>query len=173
VIGIQGVTTLGDITWKAIASTSDVDARDNIGDPLAPIFLLDGNKVATSEADLWDGVLDHPINITELGTPTDEWPVWTGTCIVGTGVPPIAIGEPYRVLGGLYSHPGRPDAADLSWIMCRILMTHEGPCNLSPLYALSAPLTIASETVVPLPGALALAVMGVLSTSMLRYRKRK
>jgi hypothetical protein len=55
---------LGTITWKAIASTqaggssTGVTARDNTGtNPSStgvPIYLIDGNRVANNNADLWD-----------------------------------------------------------------------------------------------------------------------
>ena len=47
----------GDITWKCIGSTSSVDARDNIGysSSSAPVYRLDGTRVADSSDDLWDG----------------------------------------------------------------------------------------------------------------------
>jgi len=60
-----GLTT----TWKAIGSTASVAARDNTGtNPSStgvPIYLINGNKVANNNADLWDGSIQTAINITQ------------------------------------------------------------------------------------------------------------
>jgi len=52
----------------------------------APYKLVDGTVIATSWADLTDGTLQHPINLTELrGAPAPTSPgVWTGTNPDGT-----------------------------------------------------------------------------------------
>ena len=77
------------VTWKVIGSTSAVDARDNTStnpnvETGHAIFLLDGSTVIASDyADLWDGEIQNPIGITELGTAWTYWP-WTGTMIDGT-----------------------------------------------------------------------------------------
>jgi len=56
-------------TWKAIASTASVAAIDNTltdaGSPSYPIYNLSGEEVAITNADLWDGTLLHPMNVTE------------------------------------------------------------------------------------------------------------
>ena len=80
------------VTWKAIASTPTVDARDNTSTHVAvngtgeSIFLLNGTSiVATDYIDLWsDGTHNTAINKTEsLTTPSKagtSWgDVWTGT----------------------------------------------------------------------------------------------
>ena len=96
------VTELNDLgtTWTAIVSTRDelpgnptVDARDNTGtNPVwtgVPVYNLGGLIVANNNADLWDGSIANPINVTELGTgPTTQrgglFRVWTGTTASGT-----------------------------------------------------------------------------------------
>ncbi|MFN6307702.1 MAG: PEP-CTERM sorting domain-containing protein [Microcystis sp.] len=82
---------LGTITWKAIASTRAsgsivaVNARDNTGtNPSSlgvPIYLIDGNRVANNNTDLWDSSIIRSINVTQSGatTPTAGAVVWTGT----------------------------------------------------------------------------------------------
>ena len=49
------------VTWAAIASTPTVNAIDNVGPSLAPVYLSDGTIVATStttaSGGLWDGDL--------------------------------------------------------------------------------------------------------------------
>ncbi len=55
---------LAAIEWKAIVSTTKVNARDNA--PVsAPVYRLDGELVATGFDDLWDGSLEAPIEITQ------------------------------------------------------------------------------------------------------------
>ena len=78
-------------TWTAIASTRAsgsivaVNARDNTGtnpsSPGVPIYLIDGNRVANNNTDLWDGSIIRSINVTQSGatTPTAGAAVWTGT----------------------------------------------------------------------------------------------
>ena len=76
------------ITWKAIGSTASVDARDNTGtNPTlstgVPIYLIDGNRVANNNADIWDGSILTGIDRTpqESGVLTL---VWSGTSDDGT-----------------------------------------------------------------------------------------
>ncbi|MFM7793043.1 MAG: hypothetical protein ACKO90_34810, partial [Microcystis panniformis] len=71
------------ITWKAIDSTATVAARDNTGtNPSSgtgvPIYLIDGNRVANNNADLWDGSIQTQINRTQTdGTYSNN--VFTGS----------------------------------------------------------------------------------------------
>ena len=83
-------------TWTAIASTETVNARANTAThPVAngagaPIYLLDGStKIADSNADLWSGTLDAPIDLYEDGTsPISAFlTVWTGTIQTGLSFP--------------------------------------------------------------------------------------
>jgi hypothetical protein len=81
------------VSWYAIASTGDVDARVNTltipsSDPDnpagVPIFLLSGLKLADHYNDLWNSSVDVRFNISELGTNLGDVPVWTGTTTNGT-----------------------------------------------------------------------------------------
>jgi hypothetical protein len=78
-------------TWTAIGSTASVNAKTNtLTDPVAnastsvPIYLIDGNKVATGYGDLWDGSILTPISTDENGS-FGFYSVWTGTNSVGNG----------------------------------------------------------------------------------------
>ena len=78
------------VTWKVIGSTAEVDAIDNTSttwtdeSPGSPIFLLDGSTLIASDyKDLWDGEIQHIINITEEGVEFSHWP-FTGTNLDGT-----------------------------------------------------------------------------------------
>ncbi len=83
-ISVAELQSLG-TTWFAIASTSTIDARDNTGTNPAlnvgvPIFLLDGTKIADSNADLWNNFIDAPISVTSHGgTFVTPQQVYTGT----------------------------------------------------------------------------------------------
>ncbi|GCL58516.1 PEP-CTERM sorting domain-containing protein [Microcystis aeruginosa] len=78
-----GLTT----TWKAIGSTASVAARDNTGtNPSStgvPIYLINGNKVANNNADLWDGSIQTAINRTQNDSLSLQG-VFTGTSNDGT-----------------------------------------------------------------------------------------
>lgn len=164
VTGVQGVTSLGEITWKAIASTVfDLDARINIGNPADPIYLLNGDLVAHNEHDLWDGSISTPINITELLDPADlhhtgEPFVWTGTYYMGFGAHPL--GVPMPTVG--YFH-----RTDTRWVYL------SGPPAFEefPLYAISGPLTVAEIQKIPLPASLVLVGIGIGCVNLLRRRR--
>ena len=44
----------------------------------SPIYLIDGSKIADNYTDLWDGSVDHSIDITQFGDSISV-SVWTGT----------------------------------------------------------------------------------------------
>src|SRR5580658_1648652 len=74
-------------TWTALASTSTVNAIDNIpGDQSDPVYNLDGQEVAgsttTGPGGLWSGGLLSPINYDQDGGIEASF-VWTGTGVGG------------------------------------------------------------------------------------------
>ena len=85
-------------TWNCIGSTATVSARVNTGTTLTdggatdvPIYTTTGLRIATGNADLWDGHIENPISFDD-GTPialntgsgsTHE--TWTGTNPDGSG----------------------------------------------------------------------------------------
>lgn len=75
-------------TWKTIGSTPSVNARDHTGtNPITvglPIYNLNGDLVASSNSDLWDGSLLAPIQFDAFGN-LNFTGVWTGTSLNGTG----------------------------------------------------------------------------------------
>ena len=81
-LSAAGLTT----TWKAIGSTSATSAKVNTGtdgsQPDVPIYLIDGNRVANNNNDLWDGSIQTAIYRTPLDTVSTSL-VWTGTTFVG------------------------------------------------------------------------------------------
>jgi hypothetical protein len=78
---------LGTITWKAIGSTSATSAKVNTGtdgsQPDVPIYLIDGNRVANNNADLWDGSILTGIDRTPQES-VGFFFVWSGTSDDGT-----------------------------------------------------------------------------------------
>ena len=120
-------------TWKAIASTATVDAKDNAPVGLnSPIYLPDGSLVATGFGDLWDGNLGHAININQNGTTlADASRVWTGTLPSGYGA-----GSTY--LGSNPVIAGSGDSTDQTWVT----LVGTSPGNMYHLYALSEELTV-------------------------------
>jgi hypothetical protein len=76
--------------WKAIITTEspNSNAKDNTGtNPSSgtgvPIYNLGGRRVADDNADLWDGTIQNPINVNELGRGPvlqrgNVYRVWTG-----------------------------------------------------------------------------------------------
>jgi len=131
--------------WKAIGSTDVIDARDNTstnyqvdGDGHS-IYLLDGSTlIATDYADLWDGSIQHTIDLTEIGTEWEHWPFtgsyWDGTKAPGHGA------SSYGALGdGGEIHQGQASDAD-NWVWR--VWTSAPTLDDLPMYALSEPLTI-------------------------------
>lgn len=92
---------IGDISWEAIGSTAFVDAIDHVAGA-GPIYRLDGVRVSDSAADLWDGGIDVPINVTEELMVFDV-AVYTGTDVDGfgafAGITPVRLGDSSARLG--------------------------------------------------------------------------
>ena len=152
------------VTWYAIASTSAVNAKDNItGLQTTPIYLANGTKVANdlsvNAGGLWSGSLAAPINNTltaQLATF-----VWTGANPDGTG------------LGGNELGTGGPIAGFSSesasyWILA---MPGSSPEPLS-LYGISEVLT-AQTSAVPEPSTYALFSLGLGGLALLKRRQKK
>ncbi|TRU26257.1 MAG: PEP-CTERM sorting domain-containing protein [Microcystis aeruginosa Ma_SC_T_19800800_S464] len=141
-------------TWTAIGSTSSVNAKTNtLTDPVAnastsvPIYLIDGNLVATGYSDLWDGSILVPINLTELDSQISE-EVWTGTGFDGNT-------RPSQFLGGSSgtAELGFSSDIDNNWIS----EDDETRSLLKNLYGMSSVLTVpggAQPQPVPEPSSL-------------------
>lgn len=141
------------VTWKAIGSTDTIDARDNtLTNPELDgtghaIFLLDGGTVVANDfLDLWDGEIQHIINLTEQGTERAHWP-YTGTYIDGTKAP--GHGASFGALGATGDvHQGQA-AVTTNWVWRQ--WTGDPPETLLPMYALSDPLVIVGEVDANIP----------------------
>ena len=180
--GLADASTVYDIgaadgaTWKVIGSTLDVDARDNTSTnpnedgPGHAIFLLDGSTlVAIDYADLWDGDIQHIIDLTELGDVETHWP-FTGTYTDGTASEGHS--DSYGALGHgiLTNQVGQGESGLASnWIWRT--WTGAAITNELQMYALSDALTIqGGEDVIPEPATLSLLGLGALLA--LRRRRR-
>lgn len=146
-------------TWKAIASTQDVDAINNA--PIGgPVFRVDGVKVADNSADLWDGSLDAAIHVTETGgTPTD-W-IWTGSNQSGTefiqsGGPDDGDSLALGTVDNTHSTVGASSNSGVQWMVG----TAAAQSSELSLYALSGELTFVPEPTSL--GLLTIAGMGLL-----------
>ncbi len=146
------------VDWFAIVSVSSIDARDNIQDPMHPIYDLDGNAIALEEADLWDGSLLSPIGVTPTGS-TDPGNfgllVWTDTIGDGTSANPL--GLPFA-----FANVGVAGQMDPSWIN----LTTDDRTHVHRLYAIS------SELTVPVPEPTSFAILGFGACLVLGVRRR-
>ena len=158
------------LDWKAIASTSAIDARTNTstdptpaGDTGVPIFLLSDAKIADNYDDLWDSSLDNALYATESGVfPTGTFRVWTGTQTDGQasanplGASSVTAGLDLNMNGGWISWWTRPS-------------THS-----YHLYAMSPTLTVPTN-VVPEPSSVviwAIGAVGLMGYRSIRKRKK-
>lgn len=133
-------------TWLAIASTVDIDARDNTDtnntiDPTGvPIYLLNNTKLADTYADLWDGSIDTNLAINEDGATVPTSLVWTGTQTFG-------VRFTFNALGTAEPVHGTTDAGDGRWIA---QTSSIAGTQLRPFYGVSGDLTVPAA--VPEPG---------------------
>ena len=139
------------ITWKAIGSTSATSAKVNTGtdgtQPDVPIYLIDGNRVANNNADLWDGSIQTNINRTQIDTSKNA-SVWTGTQAGGSTGSPLgnAIGFPPT------ANMGATIYTDSRWINEITILSVSQSLSL---YGMSSVLTVPSAAVsVPEPSSL-------------------
>lgn len=150
-------------SWKAIASTETVDARDNTGtnpegDGVGvPIFLLNGTLLANDNLDFWDGSVLVPLNIDEGGAVIQRSFVFTGTNSSGVGRGLLALGAGVGSDVGI----GNTAFADTRWVQ-----SADYPWFLDrPMYAVSDVLVV-----VPEPGTAGLLAMGLLALGGRRRR---
>ena len=149
-------------TWRAIGSTSAVDARDNTAtNPSSsvgvPIYNLSGSRIANNNADLWDGTILASLSIDQHGVGF-FFNVWTGTAQSGVGA------TPSRQLGAPTSVKlGSAGSTDSRWVDRAI----SAAGSEQRLYGISAVLSV---TAVPEPSTFALSFLSAvgLAASTLR-----
>ncbi len=131
------------VSWRAIASTWEADARANAL-ITAHVYLLDGTtKIADGYADMWDGDLDNRLNKTQYGH-YYEAHVWTGSTPYGTrsGIDPLG------------SSPDSMYGISLTSSVYWIRYARADYADHKSLYALSEELTVPTpepEPAVPEP----------------------
>lgn len=168
------------LEWRAIASTSDVDARDNTGtNPSVglgvPIYGVHGAILASNYELLWNSAENRDnefsMNITELGTalslihPDDQALfAWTGSDENGTAYMGSVGGIQNGFLGAERPVVGRAAAPPSALIFANF--HHQS--RAFPLFAMSEVLTA-----VPEPSAGFSAMFALLVTSTLRHSRRK
>lgn len=74
----------GGIIWKAWLSDDNTLVASRLTHNNGPYKLVNGTIVANNWADLTDGTLQAPINITELNQTKSSFGIWTNTDIDGT-----------------------------------------------------------------------------------------
>jgi hypothetical protein len=88
-----GIGTSEGITWRAIASTDSVDARDHaVAGADTPVFNMHMQQVASGFDDLWDGSLSSDLAYDELGR-SNGGDVWTGSNANGTRANGLTLGS--------------------------------------------------------------------------------
>ena len=177
------VVSVCGVTWYAIVSTSAVHARDN-AKVFAPVYRLDLELVATGHADMWDGTITNPINITETMAATTQTYVWNGTRPDGAGGPGNGnntddgggvLGTRWAGVGVINPQPFNKAHVDAWWFGGNETATWiyyfgtQGNTGSLPIYALSEPLTIIALSV-PVPEPAGLGLIGV---ALLPVRRRR
>jgi hypothetical protein len=181
-LNADGYAALAGITWQVIGSTTAVSARDHTGTasangPGVPIYLLNDTRLADNYADLWDGSILRPLNVTEDGTILPfafESNVWTGTAADGSQF------TGYE-LGNTNTH-GSPNAGSAfgtslqsnnTWIFASVTGHTIGSCTPICLrnlhtYALSSVLSVPP---VPEPSTHALLTLGLAALLVARRHR--
>ena len=140
---------LGNSLWNIVASTPEVDARDNTGTNPGEgtgvgIFLTDGTtKVADDNADLWNGNIDSAIGLDENVNPLVEDRVFTGSNTNGTALVAspdgnVALGE----TGTAGVRTGRSDRNNGGWFV----NFNTAGVNPNSVYAMSSLLRVIDLT---------------------------
>ena len=153
------------LSWKAIASTNNMNAQTNTGvyshdDLLVTMFNMMGQVVAVSGQDLWLGTWSAPsgIGLNESGIRGGN-NVWTGTSKNGQTTSK-AMGGGYTVHFGYNNSTTHYMVSD-----------SHASSRLKHLYAMSS-VGVVPTTDVPVPGTVILLSLGLAGLSFSRYRRQ-
>ena len=151
------------VDWFAMVSTTTVSARDNAF-VQAPVFRLDGERVADDFADIWDGTIDKPIDLSQTLRRTTQ-AVWTDTRLDGT--------SQVAALGHFGVFFGLNFATNLTWIDDSVDRSYHS----LPLYPLSERLTapnVAESAPLPSATRMGLPMAGmIIAAEAMRQRRRR
>lgn len=159
------------ITWQAMYAHNDGTTKSTSlfsADTGAPIYNLDGVKVADNVTDMFDGTINSPINIAADGT---SMVVTVGTGLTTSGAPTL---NTFGMSFGTGISNGVSNLATSDWIDGNIITTGV-PISV---YAVSPILTVPglapTSTVksVPASSALSLTLLGGL-IGLAAYRNRR
>ena len=151
--GVTG-TSVG-VQYRAIVSTTATAA--NVNAPVsAPVYNLNGDKIADNFTDMWDGTIDNPIAYNQFVATVFPPDIWTGS---------QTSGQPFigNELGLTNPRTGRSDLAAGTWIS---ETTSVSTFN-SRIYGLSQQLTV-----VPEPSVSTLATLAAITVIGQRRRKQ-
>jgi hypothetical protein len=116
--------------WKAWLSTNVTNASSRLYHSNIPYKRIDGAVVANNWADLTDGSLQNPINVTEYGSTIGRFQeklVWTGTNYTG-----LSLYSPYSCNNWLSTasngHAGTSNKTDVQWTL------FSTPAGIYPFY---------------------------------------
>ena len=126
------------VTWKALASTSSVHARDNavIG-AMTPVYNMNLDLVATGYVDMWDGSLSNSLGWNESGA-VNLTDAWTGTSLDGTAAIGFTLGDIDEDVAWCGT-PNPPSDKSHRWLT---FITPPITWDYLTLYALSEELTV-------------------------------
>ncbi len=120
-------------TWAVFHSTTTQDAKDLVTLD-GEIRLVNGTVIANDKADMFDGTLDHAINLDNLGADASGNEIFTGTKADGT-LSDVGNCTDWTDGSGFgFTHAGSSDAVN-GWWAEAMLMTM---CNLvAKVYCIS------------------------------------
>jgi hypothetical protein len=125
------------VQWKAVASTSAVNALTNLGLLEYPVYLLNGTTlVASGGTDYWDATHSGPTNLSQFLIDRSAFRATTGSTAFGLAYPSRYLGN-----GGNVRNGNPPDLGG-TWASA----SEAQPGTAEPFYAVSQLLTV-----VPVP----------------------
>jgi hypothetical protein len=132
-----------------------------MGDTGVPLYNLEGIRVVDNYDDLWNGNIDNPINIDELGNLLLD-SVWTGTGSNGVAGSGTALGNSTVIIGSSSS-------IFASWVSADTA----DPSALNHLYAISDELDVPATKPIPEPTTMLLLGFGVVVVAVFRRKRKK
>jgi len=139
----SSIPGLGAPNWFAIVSTRSADAVPVVVNAVdnavvsAPVYRVDGVRVASGFADMWDGAIEAPINVNQNGATTNSG-IWSGcAAYAGNGLADAT----YALGGGLEGMTGSSAETGGTWL-ANGGHTRRSPDAALGYYALSEKITV-------------------------------